>query len=89
MPSIDARLQRLEDRSVADHEVIHGGPHVPWEQSLRGKLHLLMTERAGARMERNERGRRFSRTEAICLLAFALMQTSIALAGLIVAVTHG
>jgi hypothetical protein len=48
-----------------------------------------MTERAGARMERNERGRRFSRTEAICLLAFALMQTSIALAGLIVAVTHG
>ena len=89
MPSIEGRLQRVEDRSVADHEVIHGGPNLPWEQSIRGKLHALMNERHARKMEQRAGLARFSRTEAICLLAFGLIQTGLATAALIVAIQHG
>jgi hypothetical protein len=48
-----------------------------------------MTERAARRHTAKVERARFTRGEAICLLAFALIQTSIALATFIVAVRHG
>jgi hypothetical protein len=89
VPSIDTRLQRVEDRSVSDHEVIHGGPHVPWDQSVRGKLHTLMSERAAREQLRRAGLQRFSRTEALVLLGFGLIQTSIMVATFFVALHHG
>lgn len=74
---------------MADHEMIHGGPHVPWEQSIRGKLHLLMGERAARRHERREHSRRFSRGETLCLLAFGLVQTMLMCGTFYLALTHG
>jgi hypothetical protein len=86
---MDVRMQRVEDRSVADHEVIHGGPHVPWEQSLRGKLHTLMQERDAREQLRRAGLQRFSRTEALVLLLFGLINTTAAVVTVVVVVTHG
>lgn len=74
---------------MADHEVLHGGPSVPWKQSIRGKLHTLMTERA-ARNHAAAVGReRFSRGEKLAALAFGLVQTGLMLATFLAASGHG
>jgi hypothetical protein len=82
-------LQRVEDRSTANTEAINGGPNVPWEQSIRGRLHLLITERNARVMRERDGLRRFSRGEALALLAFGLIQTGLMLATFLRVAGHG
>jgi len=89
MDRLEARLQRVEDRSVADHELLNGGPNVPWEQSIRGKLHVLTTERNAREQLRRAGLQRFSRGEAIALLLFGLIQTGLMLATFLRVAGHG
>jgi hypothetical protein len=89
MQSLESRLQRVEDRSVSDHELIHGGPHVPWKRSLRGQLHTLMGERAAREQLRRAGLQRFSRTEALVLLAFGLVNTTAAVITVVAVLAHG
>jgi hypothetical protein len=74
---------------MADHETIHGGPNVPWESSIRGKLHTLMTERAAREQRRRDGLARFSRGEALALILFALIQTTVAVGTFLVVLQHG
>lgn len=74
---------------MADHEIIHGGPNVPWAQSIRGKLHLLMTERAAREQQRRAGLARFSRGEAIALLIFGTVQTALMVATFLRVAGHG
>ena len=79
----------MEDRSVANYEAINGGPSTPWEQSVRGRLHLLMTERNARRLQQRDGLRRFSRGEAVALLIFGLVQTGLMLATFLRVAGHG
>lgn len=74
---------------MADHELIHGGPNVPWPQSIRGKLHELTQERAARDQLRRAGLQRFSRTEALVLLGFGLVNTALICATFVWTVLHG
>ena len=74
---------------MADHEIIHGGPNVPWDQSMRGKLHVLMTERSSREQIRRAGLQRFSRGEALALLLFGLIQTALMVATFLQVAGHG
>jgi hypothetical protein len=52
-------------------------------------MHLLMTERAAHRQLAKVDRRRFSRTEAILILGFGLIQTTVAVLTLLVVLRHG
>lgn len=75
--------------ALSSHEAINGGPHLPFKRSIRGRMHLLMTERAAHRQLAKVDRRRFSRTEAILILGFGLIQTTVAVLTLLVVLRHG
>lgn len=74
---------------MADHDLLHGGKRVPWEQSVRGKLHILMAERAAREQLRRAGLQRFSRGEALALLFFGLLQTGLMVATFLRVAGHG
>jgi hypothetical protein len=56
---------------------------------VRGKLHTLMTERAAREQRRRDGLARFSRGEALALILFALIQTTVAVGTFLVVIQHG
>jgi hypothetical protein len=85
VPTVEERIARLETVTLETYkdvayiiERIDSGPHVPWDQSIRGKLHsmketLAAADKLGeaAREVRRARARTWSRTEKVFLLACA------------------
>lgn len=80
MPTVDVRLDRLE-RDVAELlELIHGGPSVAWERSIRGRLHAMRsTDTAAAaladalREVRRERSQRWGTWQKTLLVLSAVV----------------
>jgi len=87
MATLGERVQRVEDGWRADHETIHGGPNVKWEQSIRGRLHRLDEERSAREHLRQAGLARFSKGEIIVGLMIALAQLAISFATLVA--VHG
>lgn len=86
MPTVEERVARLEslaeghdERLEAIYELVNSGPHVPWEQCIRGKLHRIMETLAtadklaeAAREVRRSRRQSLSRAERVLLALCAL-----------------
>jgi hypothetical protein len=85
VPTVEERLATLE--AIVRHnrrelsevlELIHSGPRVPWDQSIRGRLHKVSESLASvdklaeaAREVRRAQVRAWSRAEKVALLLCA------------------
>lgn len=78
VPTTDSRLEILEHKVDELLTLINSGPNVPWEQSIRGKLHRVTNTLDNAdklaealREVRRERSQRWTRGERFAALLFA------------------
>jgi hypothetical protein len=78
MPTTDERIILLEERLARLDEAINGGDSVPWERSVRGRLHTVsdqvnaarIAQQALAEVRANQR-RSWSRAQRWAALAVA------------------
>lgn len=80
MDSIEARVAVLELRVAELLELVHSGPSVPWEKSIRGRLHhaeqldqASANLRIAAREMRRSQVHRWSTRERRLALVVALL----------------
>ncbi len=78
MATLDQRISRLEDGYQHIVEQLEGaGSDATYQRSIRGRMHVLWDERTAREQMRRAGLARFSRGEALALVFFGLLQTTI------------
>lgn len=94
--SIEERLAVVEERLEGLLERIDSGPRVPWEKSIRGRLHAVKDTLDNAdqlaralREVRRERRNRWSKGQKVALFCFAAAGAVAPYVALYVKTKHG
>jgi hypothetical protein len=88
-PTVDNRLQRLEDKVADLEDMISGNGKTSWDRSVRGRVHYLLGQEAARQQLLTAGSRKFTRHEKLAGLGIAVFALGIQVTSLVLIALGG